>query len=67
MIRISVSLPDPVVERLRAAAGGEGSVSGYAARLIRDALYERAARAAAAYDLTHDDLDWEQARLDGRA
>lgn len=67
MTRISVSLPDPVAERLRDAAGGEGSISGYAAQLIREALFERAAAAAGVYDRAHDDHEWESARLDGRA
>lgn len=67
MTRISVSLPDPVAERLREAAGGESSVSGYAAQIIREALFERAAQAAAAYDRAHDDPEWERVRLEGRA
>jgi hypothetical protein len=61
--RISVSLPDPVAERLRDAAGGASSVSGYAAQIIREALLARAAQAAASYDRAHDDPEWERARL----
>lgn len=67
MTRISVSLPDPVVERLRAAAGDEASLSSYAAQIIRQALLERAAAAVGAYERDHDDVEWERARLDGRA
>lgn len=67
MTRISVSLPDPVAERLREVAGSEGSLSRYAAQLIRDALIERAARAAGAYDQAHDDPEWENTRVAGHA
>jgi hypothetical protein len=62
-----VSLPDPVAERLREAAGGDSSVSGYAAQIIREALLTRAAQAAGAYDRAHDEPDWERARLAGNA
>lgn len=67
MTRISVSLPDSVAERLREVAGSESSVSRYAAQIIRESLIERAARAAGAYDQSHDDPEWETTRLTGRA
>jgi hypothetical protein len=67
MTRISVSLPDPVAAKLQALAGDDRSLSGVAADLLRQALLERACAAAAAYDRDHDDPEWEQARLAGRA
>ena len=36
MIRITVSLPDELAERVRRAAGGEGRVSSYVATALAD-------------------------------
>jgi metal-responsive CopG/Arc/MetJ family transcriptional regulator len=36
MKRITVSLPDDLVDRIRAAAGGEGMVSSYVATALAD-------------------------------
>jgi putative aminopeptidase FrvX len=36
MKRLTVSLPDDLVERIRQAAGGEGQVSSYVARALAD-------------------------------
>ena len=36
MKRLTVSLPDDLVERIRRAAGGEGQVSSYVARALSD-------------------------------
>jgi hypothetical protein len=36
MKRLTVSLPDDLVERIRHAAGGEGQVSSYVARALAD-------------------------------
>lgn len=63
MARISVHLPDPLAESLRAAAGPDGSVSHAAAELIRQGLLRRACEAVAAYENTHDDPEWEAHRL----
>ena len=38
MKRITVSLPDDLVDRVKRAAGGEGQVSGYVARAIAEYL-----------------------------
>jgi len=70
MTRISVSLDDPVAEALRAAAGGEGKVSKWVARLVREKLLNDAAAAAGALDRqagVDDDASWEAERLAGRA
>ena len=63
MTRISVHLPEPVAESLRAAAGPHGSVSSMAADLIRQGLLQRAFEAVAAYEASHDDPEWESYRL----
>lgn len=66
MARISVTLDDGLIEAVKAAAG-DRSASAWVADLIRRAMLERASRAAAAYDLEHDDADHEAARLAGAA
>jgi hypothetical protein len=63
--RISVSLDDTTAAAVQLAAKGSGSVSGWVANLIREALVNRAATAAGAYDRAHDDPDAEAARLAG--
>ncbi|MEV6350255.1 hypothetical protein [Actinoplanes sp. NPDC051851] len=70
MTRISVSLEDATAEALKSAAGGEGKVSGYVARLVREKLIGDAAVAAGAFDRQgepEDDLAWEAERLAGHA
>lgn len=62
MTRISVHLPDPVADGLRAVAGEE-SVSATAAKLLQQALFDRACAAAAAYDAARDDPEWEAHRV----
>lgn len=64
MTRISVHLPDPVADGLRAVAGEE-SVSATAARLIEQALFERACAAVGDYEAARDDPQWEAHRLAG--
>lgn len=70
MTRISVSLDDPVAEALKVAAGGEGKVSKWVARLVRERLMSDAAAAAGAFDRRDagdDEAAWEAERLAGRA
>lgn len=70
MTRISVSLDDPVAEAVKVAAGGEGKVSSWVARLVREKLLSDAAAAAGAFDrqgATDDDALWEAERLAGQA
>jgi hypothetical protein len=70
MTRISVSLDDPVAEALRKAAGGEGKVSGWVARLVSERLLADAAAAAGAFDrkaAMDDAAVWEAERLAGQA
>jgi hypothetical protein len=70
MTRISVSLDDPVAEALKTAAGGEGKVSGWVARLVREKLVNDAAAAAGAFDrrdAADDEAAWEAERMAGRA
>lgn len=69
MTRISVSLEDPVAEAVKKAAGGDGKVSGWIAKLIREKVMNDAAAAAAAFDRSQTDEDavWEAERMAGRA
>jgi hypothetical protein len=70
MTRISVSLDEPVAEALKAAAGGEGKVSGWVAKLVRERLMSDAAAAAGTFDretAAANDAAWEAERLAGRA
>lgn len=62
MTRISVHLPDSVADGLRAVAG-ENSVSATAAKLLEQALLERACAAIGAYEAARDDPEWEAHRL----
>jgi Arc/MetJ family transcription regulator len=66
MTRISVSLDDATAAAVQRAAG-DGSVSGWVADLVRQALLHRAGQAAAAYDRVRDNADDEAARLAGAA
>jgi hypothetical protein len=70
MTRISVSLDDPVAEAVKVAAGGEGRVSGWVARLVSERVLSDAAAAAGAFDrqgMTGEDALWEAERLAGQA
>lgn len=63
MTRISVHLPDPVADGLRALAGTDASVSATAASLLEQALRERAHQAIGAYEAARDDPEWEAQRV----
>lgn len=64
MTRISVSLDEATAAAVHRAADG-GSVSKWVADLVRQALINRAASAAGAYDRQQDDPAAEAARLAG--
>jgi hypothetical protein len=66
MTRISVSLDDATAAAVQRAAG-DGSVSGWVADLVRQALLQRAGQAAAAYDRVRDSAAEEAGRLAGAA
>ncbi|MGX6607475.1 hypothetical protein ACWKSP_35920 [Micromonosporaceae bacterium Da 78-11] len=67
MTRISVTLDDPVADAVKAAAGGDGKVSKWIARLVQEKLLADACAAAAQLDRDQTDDEWETARLEGRA
>ena len=67
MARISVSIDDNYAVALKAAAGGERKVSGWAAAVLRRELLRRACLAAAEMDRLDDDPQWEAERLAGNA
>lgn len=66
-MRLSVSLDDRTAATVREVAGGDGKMSSWVAAVVKQHLLEEAAKQIRNYDSTHDDLDWETARLEGRA
>jgi hypothetical protein len=61
MTRITITVPDPLGEQIKQAAGA--NVSGWMADLARTALLRQAALAAAEYDQAHPDDAWDAERL----
>lgn len=61
MTRLTISLPDDLAAKIKAAAGE--NVSAWVANLARDAFLREEAAAVARFEAQHGDDDWERERF----